>query len=134
MMTTLAFAIFSEALQSSNAELLRRVAEDYGLSKTEVLARYGYLVPCAAINKKNRACKRFAAPRGLLCTLHAKRPDVRIRDAVKPAAVLVSQPEAESPRAEPETESPDKCSLSSLEDAWDELERMLMEETEAAMD
>ena len=69
---SLAFAIFSEALQSSNAELLRRVAEDYGLSKTEVLARYGYLIPCAAINKKNRACKRFAAPRGLLCTLHAK--------------------------------------------------------------
>lgn len=126
---SLAFAIFSEALQSSNAELLRRVAEDYGLSKTEVLARYGYLIPCAAINKKNRACKRFAAPRGLLCTLHAKRPDVKIADTnIKP-----------KPKPEPEAESPDKCSLSAetageLEDAWDELERMLMEETEAAMD
>lgn len=102
-------------------ELLRRVAEDYGLSKTEVLARYGFLVPCVAINKKNRACKRFAVPNGFLCTLHAKRTDVRIREAVKPVVVLV------------EAETSGKAEADSLdhEDAWDELERMLMEETDA---
>lgn len=82
------------AIVRATADLLGRVAHDYGLPLEEMLKRYdlphetdvpmapvakkpskkaaAMRTPCCAINAKKQPCKRFAIDGSSLCTLHRR--------------------------------------------------------------
>jgi len=108
-------AIFAPALDKYTRALLARIATDYSLDESELIAKYvdtatvvpvkkarvpkGDRTPCPQLTGKKTQCKNMCLPGGTACHFHSRS------GAPKPIICQPCEPEvAKEPESEPESE------------------------------